>query len=141
MKIDKQLNKIKELIRNHFDQSPIKNRILEGRKIKDYSDLSRFLALKYLEESLSRFLIDKHSESRQKEFLLARKAIESIESIELCGQCGRVVTAKIGGIGWWKEGTFQTGEINKRIASWCSRECYKRYRRWKKTKGHTSALL
>lgn len=46
--------KIKETIKSHFDQSPIKNRIIRGGKIETYSDLSRFLALKSLEESLEK---------------------------------------------------------------------------------------
>ena len=127
MKKEIQLNKIKELIKNQFDQSPIKRRILRGRKIKDYSDLSRFLSLTYLEKALSDFLIDKHLESRQKQFELAEKAIDTIENIELCGQCGKVVIATIGGIRWWRKGVFQTGEIKGRLASWCSRKCYNQW--------------
>ena len=127
---------LKETIRSHFDQSPIKNRIIRGEKIKNYSDLSRFLALKSLEESLEKTFstilipITKRIDSLESYYTIkkfAEKVVDSIENIELCGQCGKVVIAKIGGIRWWRKGTFQCGEKNKMIASWCSKKCYDKH--------------
>ncbi len=52
---------IKKTIKSHFDQSPIKNRIIKGGKIGSYSDLSRFLALKSLEKDMKKIVNKKRS--------------------------------------------------------------------------------
>ena len=120
---------IKEIIKSHFDQSPIKNRIVKGRKIENYSVLSQFLALISLEQSIEKEFTKRMNviKKEYKEDKLVEKIANNISEIELCGGCGKVVIMKIcGGIGWWRKGVFQCGEINGRIASWCSKKCYEK---------------
>lgn len=62
----------------------------------------------------------------KREFI--KKMVNSITDIVICDNCGKVVMARIRGISWAKKGFFEVGEIDKRIANWCSKRCEKKYK-------------
>jgi ribosomal protein L24E len=54
-----------------------------------------------------------------------KKLINKITDITACDYCGKIISAYIGGIRWYKDGFFQVGTIKGRVASWCSDKCEK----------------
>ena len=58
----------------------------------------------------------------------AEKIVNGIKDIELCENCGKVVSVKMLGNYWWTiKGFFQNGGNKKRLYSWCSEKCNDEY--------------